>query len=154
MNSLHGDYFMRSGFGEGKPFRTFLRIAFVFGFVFLLMVGNGYLQARRLVGSWQSPSGHTVWQFNDDGSVRVWDSMSGWSGYYEWYVNGFTNSLHTTVRTVSRFGGDVGGFYKVLDDFFSQQFIVGGEPAFILPDVNIPGMITYEFFSDEFIRVR
>ena len=148
MNSLHKDYFIQAGFGFGKPLRTFLRIVFVFGFVFILMFGNGYLQAQRLIGQWESPSGNTVWEFGRDGTIQIWDYESGWSDYYEWYVNVFTNRLNTTV---SRFEGDVLGFFMNFDNLFLR------DPAVIISsrghaiERTLP---TYEIFNDEFTRIR
>ena len=97
MNSLHKDYFIQAGFGFGRPLRTFLRIVFVFGFVFVLMIGNGYFQAQRLIGQWESPSGNTVLEFNRDGTARVWTYRDGWSDYQEWYINAFHDNLSSPL---------------------------------------------------------
>ncbi|MCL2235268.1 MAG: hypothetical protein FWB98_02370 [Defluviitaleaceae bacterium] len=95
INSLHADHITRAGFGFGKSLRMILGLAMIF----ILMLTNGYVQAHRLVGQWQSSSGNIIIELNRDGTGRHWTYQNGWSEYGEWYVNAFTGALHSEAVT-------------------------------------------------------
>ena len=77
INSLHADHITRSGLGFGKSLRMILGIVLVL----ILMSVNGYVQAHRLVGQWQSTCGDIIMELNGDGSARVWTPRRGWVDY-------------------------------------------------------------------------
>ena len=77
IKTLHEDHITRAGFGFGKSLRMILGIVLIL----VLMSVNGYVQAHRLVGQWQSTCGDVIMEFNRDGTARVWTPRRGWVDY-------------------------------------------------------------------------
>ncbi|MCL2235267.1 MAG: hypothetical protein FWB98_02365 [Defluviitaleaceae bacterium] len=90
INSLHADHITREWLGFRKSLRMILGIVLVL----VLMLVNGYVQAHRLVGQWQSHTGNVIIEFNRDGTGRHWTYWDGWSEYGEWHANAFHNTLY------------------------------------------------------------